>query len=1148
MVAFVAAPVALLPGLAAFASGPSADERDASAFVTDGPVYAVAHQPGGNTYIGGDFDHVGPRSGHGLALGAVGSVDEAAALADRPRPGEAGFPEVAGGEVHAAVSDGHGGWFIGGDFTSVGGHEIPRLAHIFRPDHPDTPGEVDTSWAPKPDDTVRALALDSFSDYPDRTGEWTLYVGGDFQNLESTEIFQRSNRDFLAAWRVNATDGAPATPGSNPADPPNDFDNDEPLDWNPGRNTDNSVRALAVTTVEYHVTVDGDTVPTPTPIVIAGGDFTSIGEGTPVTSNQLVGIWGEAADDKDGVTREGQALPSPAHNASVRAITAGSSKLAGADGSKTEAVDVYVGGDFTGTGPRLRALQLKVQVDNAATAGNASFATYSGWTLSAADAPNAPVRALSLDEGGAKDAGPDTLYVGGDFSAIRGESGSALALEAIPDEWVNTSPLCNSDQCPSTLKAWDPDPAGRVRSLAVLDGGSSVYAGGDFSAIDAPPGLGVPQVARNAMAALVAADLPDAGSALLAWDARAAGGSTRALALDGDSLYAGGGFFSVGAEERANLAALDPRGGLSHQLTLGTSCVPVGNETSCSDEVEALELSPDGGRLYVGGGFTKLGPEGARLDRCHLGAVDLATEQVADWDPSPNRAADGSEDDPPHRDTGDVMSLEVAGERLYVGGHFDRIGPRSAVGGKEEPCDPPDPGQAERAGIAALDRETAEPLQWDPDPKRLGPGGEEPFNVYDIGASCDTVYAGGSFNRIGAVGSGSSQPTRTSIAELDPNSAAATSWNPNPGDHPGAVRTLAVHGGVVYAGGNFSNMGVTSDGGTAVRRRIAAVGRIDARATSWNPDADQTVRALAVGTDGETVYAGGSFNQIGGAPRARLAALAANGVGNGFGDALAWDPSAFNQDPSQSAVHALAAAGANGPQAADNVYAGGEFTDIGTSAQRGYAQFSGAAESPATEPGACESSSSTSPPAQVEFPLADTDTSPPQLGQPFVADGGRTLVFSLSEPGAVHVDLTGRISGVRLPKAGPSKRKRHRSGGKRRSSRRKRGTSSARCAPRTPRNMALLRRQLRKKLGKKRWTKMPRRKRAKRVRKLIAKRACTAVLPARSIDAAGAHGVNRISLAAAGPLPPGFYRATITARDGAGNPAGPMSIDFEVTK
>src|SRR5262249_24582903 len=80
---------------------------------------------------------------------------------ERGRAGR-GFP-VVNGTVLAAVSDGSGGWYLGGQFTAVGAAARSNLAHVLA-DH------SVAAWNPGANNLVRVLVL--------RSG--VLYVGGDF--------------------------------------------------------------------------------------------------------------------------------------------------------------------------------------------------------------------------------------------------------------------------------------------------------------------------------------------------------------------------------------------------------------------------------------------------------------------------------------------------------------------------------------------------------------------------------------------------------------------------------------------------------------------------------------------------------------------------------------------------------------------------------------------------------------------------------------------------------------------------------------------------------------------------------------------------------------------------------------------------------
>src|SRR3569833_75558 len=85
------------------------------ALATDGRVNATTWSQG-TLYVGGHFTSVGPAAG-GLASvsGSSGQVVRAWTVA---------------GTVSAMASDGSGGWYIGGSFTSVDGTAIHNAAHV----------------------------------------------------------------------------------------------------------------------------------------------------------------------------------------------------------------------------------------------------------------------------------------------------------------------------------------------------------------------------------------------------------------------------------------------------------------------------------------------------------------------------------------------------------------------------------------------------------------------------------------------------------------------------------------------------------------------------------------------------------------------------------------------------------------------------------------------------------------------------------------------------------------------------------------------------------------------------------------------------------------------------------------------------------
>ena len=81
--------------------------------------------------------------------------------------------------INDVVGDGSGGFYIGGNFTTVGGTACKNLAHI------QSNGTLQSSWCPNPNGTVNVLALSGT----------TLYVGGAFTTIGVGE----PTRERLAA-------------------------------------------------------------------------------------------------------------------------------------------------------------------------------------------------------------------------------------------------------------------------------------------------------------------------------------------------------------------------------------------------------------------------------------------------------------------------------------------------------------------------------------------------------------------------------------------------------------------------------------------------------------------------------------------------------------------------------------------------------------------------------------------------------------------------------------------------------------------------------------------------------------------------------------------------------------------------------------
>jgi hypothetical protein len=134
----------------------------------------------------------------------------------------------------------------------------------------------------------------------------------------------------------------------------------------------------------------------------------------------------------------------------------------------------------------------------------------------------------------------------------------------------------------------------------------------------------------------------------------------------------------------------------------------------------------------------------------------------------------------------------------------------------------------------------------------------------------------------------------------------------------GSVYAIAVRGTVTYVGGSFTR--VVSGGRTYARERLAAFDGRTGTLLGWAPEADRTVRTLAVA--GTSVYAGGDFGRVSGLRRDNLARL----------DAGTGAVGAFKHTVS-GAPYALAAAGGR-------LYVAGSFSAIDGSRRANLAAFS----------------------------------------------------------------------------------------------------------------------------------------------------------------------------------------------------------------
>jgi Domain of unknown function (DUF5122) beta-propeller len=157
--------------------------------------------------------------------------------------------------------------------------------------------------------------------------------------------------------------------------------------------------------------------------------------------------------------------------------------------------------------------------------------------------------------------------------------------------------------------------------------------------------------------------------------------------------------------------------------------------------------------------------------------------------------------------------------------------------------------------------------------------------------------------------------------------AAGSAWAANPPSQSwqtnGSVRAITFANGVMYVGGQFTSVRppgtAAGTGHDVARSNLAAFDAQTGALLPWNPRANSTVYSIAV--LGSTVYLGGTFTTVAGAPRARLAAVTTTGT------LTRWAPSA------DAAVNVVRA-GPNG-----NLFVGGRFGRVAGSTRSRIAEL-----------------------------------------------------------------------------------------------------------------------------------------------------------------------------------------------------------------
>jgi uncharacterized delta-60 repeat protein len=424
--------------------------------------------------------------------------------------------------------------------------------------------------------------------------------------------------------------------------------------------------------------------------------------------------------------------------------------------------------------------------------------------------------------------GTDSLYVGGYFSSMNGQSRVGLAKVASSGTGVvdpSWNALLNNTSVTSIVR----------------DGSGNLFIAGQFNAIAGTYIVGVAKLAES--------------NALLdaTWNPQVSSG-VNALAPDGNGgLILGGYFYTVGGVNRPALAKVS----MSGTGSLDTSWAP-----GPSDAVAALAL--DGAGNVYAGSYASL------IKISSTGTVD------GSWTPVPP---------PPPYSWPQISALLWDGDKVLVGGRFSRIGGQRAAGFARLStttalADPPASyfqspsniwvqalardgqgrvtiggsfsfvGGTPRGNVARFNADGSLDLSWAADT-------DGTVTALTTSAQSD-VYVGGSFTHVSA------QP-RNHLAKISAAGVLDAGWMPEPDGSVSAL--LPDPTGKLYVGGQFMSIAGQARSNLA---RVSAAGA--ATADSWNPGANSTVNSLAFDSEGYLAVAGW-FNSIGGQPRWAIAKL-----------------------------------------------------------------------------------------------------------------------------------------------------------------------------------------------------------------------------------------------------------------------------------
>ena len=527
-----------------------------------------------------------------------------------------------------------------------------------------------------------------------------------------------------------------------------------------------------------------------------------------------------------------------------------------------------------------------------------------------------------------------TVVVGGTFTTVNGQERRGIAR-------IGADGVLDP--------GWNPGHDGRVERV-LFDGANHLYVGGSFTQMGGQP--------RASLARLN----PATGAADPVWAPSASGGSVLALRLASDGkLWVGGSFTGMNGVTANRAVRLNAAGGNDLVLNVnswvyqiqvdaldrtylcgafnavnGSTRFQVARITAAGvSEVfgpgvnnrPVFDCELDGNALYIAGAFNLLGGS------TRHGVAKISDDGVLDtaFAPPTRGRWMGYE----NSESYNWAVKAIAPGRIAIGGnlHYVNAQPRAGLalldsgdGTLMPPVDVETPAYVQPAVLRYADgwlvggffrragthlRENLLRLSAD---GTLDTDWALPVNgrvSSAIATANGAAYFGGYFSRVGSA-------TRMMLAKLDDASVPAVSTTWTPGTN-GAINVMyndpLMPNSRVYVGGVFSAI----NGGTT-RSRLARLSLTDSGTPDgWNPNiGNGEVHAIAQTAVSFNLYVGGSFTQVQGAARNRLAVFD-TGFAATLNTGIAPD---FN-----GTVWRLIA----NPGVSESIFVGGDFTQIGIS-------------------------------------------------------------------------------------------------------------------------------------------------------------------------------------------------------------------------